>query len=56
MFVAWFMTISIFLICLYATVTIIYGLKEKDQYDLAHLHAQMNNIAKSDKEMIKQAI
>ncbi|MGM0900662.1 MAG: hypothetical protein ACQEXB_06070 [Bacillota bacterium] len=56
MFVAWFMTISLFLICYYATVTIINGLKEKDKYDLAILHSQIENMSISNEEVRKQAV
>lgn len=53
MFVAWLITISVFLICIYATIVIIDGLKEKDQYDLAILQSQYKIIA-INKEVIKK--
>lgn len=37
MFVAWFITISVFLICIFATITIMDGIKETDKMDLAKL-------------------
>jgi hypothetical protein len=55
MFVAWLITISIFLICIYATFIIINGLKEKDQYDLANLQLQYKNLAIHDKGIKKTA-
>ena len=54
MFVAWLITISVFLICIYTTIVIIDGLKEKDQYDLAILHSQYKNIAINNKVIKKQ--
>ncbi|MDN3019612.1 hypothetical protein PH210_25945 [Paenibacillus sp. BSR1-1] len=55
MFVSWLIVISTFLICLYATVIIINGLKEKEQQELAELHTQLN-IAINNTEIMKQAV
>jgi hypothetical protein len=54
MFVAWFITISVFLICIYATIAIIDSVKEKDQFDLEILQSQYKNIAISKKVIKKQ--
>ncbi len=56
MFVAWFMTISLFLICIYSTYVIINGLKEKDAYDIVQLQSQFKNIAKTDHKILKQVV
>lgn len=56
MFVAWLMTISLFVICYYSTVTIMNGIKEKDQQDLALLHAQMENKWMMKEEVRKKAV
>jgi hypothetical protein len=56
MFIAWLMTISLFLICYFATVTIMNGLIEKDNYDLAILHSQQENISIMDEVVRKQAV
>ncbi|WP_162990369.1 hypothetical protein [Mesobacillus foraminis] len=45
MFVAWLITVSLFLICISA--------KEKDQYDLAILHSQYKNITINNKGIKK---
>lgn len=54
MFVAWLITISIFLLCIYATFIIINGLIEKDQFDLAILHSQYKNKTIHDEGIKKQ--
>lgn len=43
MFVAWLMTISLFIICYFATVTIMNGIKEQDKNELTILHSQIEN-------------
>ncbi|TCN22743.1 hypothetical protein [Mesobacillus foraminis] len=53
MFVAWLITVSLFLICISATFIIINGLKEKDQYDLVVLHSQYKNITINNKGIKK---
>jgi hypothetical protein len=53
MFVAWLMTISIFLICISTTYVIINGLKEKDHYELAQLQTQFLNVIPHKPEMKK---
>lgn len=54
MFVAWLITISVFLICIYASIVIIEGVKEKDQYDLAILNSQYKNIGLNNKVIKKK--
>lgn len=54
MFVAWLMTISLFIICYFATVTIINGIKEQDKSDLAVLQAQLENRFLTDKEEVRK--
>lgn len=56
MFVAWLMTIGLFLICIYSTYVIINGQKEKDQYDLAILQTQFSDVVTKNPEMMKKAI
>lgn len=56
MFVAWLMTISLFVICYYSTVTIMNGIKEKDQHDLALLHSQIENRLIINEEVRKKAV
>ncbi|WP_413299966.1 hypothetical protein AA0X95_17270 [Bacillus sp. 1P10SD] len=57
MIVAWLITIGLFLMCIYATMVIINGLKEKDQLDLAELQSQLKKITKNnDKKDMKLAI
>lgn len=56
MFVAWLVTISLFLICISSTYVIINGLKEKDQYDLTNLHSQLINKNIKDTKILKQAV
>ncbi|WHY92161.1 hypothetical protein QNK12_01080 [Neobacillus cucumis] len=54
MFAAWLITISVFLICIYATNIIMNGLKEKDQYDLAILHSQLENLTINHNRIAKK--
>jgi hypothetical protein len=56
MFVAWLMTISLFIICYFATVTITNGIKEQDTYDLAVLQAQLESRTIMDGEVRKKAV
>jgi hypothetical protein len=56
MFVAWLMTISLFIICYFATVTIMNGIKEKDKHDLAILHSQIENRFITDEAVRKKAV
>lgn len=56
MFVAWLITISLFLICAYATSIIINGLKEKEQSELAELHLQLQNITLNNPALMKKVI
>jgi uncharacterized membrane protein len=54
MFVAWLITISVFLICIYSTYVIIEGIKEKDQNELAILKSQYKKISIDEKSINKQ--
>ncbi|MEW9052473.1 MAG: hypothetical protein AB2392_15035 [Neobacillus sp.] len=54
MFLAWLITIGIFLVCIYATFTIVNGLKEKDQKDLEILQSQYKNLTIQNKGTKKQ--
>jgi len=56
MFVAWLITISLFFICIYSTVVIINGVKQKDKYDLAQLQTQLTKAPKKGREELKQAM
>ncbi|MGG3467477.1 hypothetical protein ABES02_08310 [Neobacillus pocheonensis] len=56
MFVAWVITISLFLICSYATIVIINGLKDKEQAELAELDVQLQKITLNNPELMKQVI
>lgn len=44
MIIAWIITISLFAICLSATVIIMDGVKQTDEMELANLHSQYKNI------------
>ncbi|GAA0342548.1 hypothetical protein GCM10008967_36210 [Bacillus carboniphilus] len=54
MFAAWLITIFLFVICLYFTIVIINGLKEKDEHELVQLKIQFQNL--DQKNELKQVI
>jgi hypothetical protein len=56
MFVAWLITIGLFVICFYSTSTIINGINQKDQQDLAALEAKIKDLSLTDPERNKQVI
>jgi len=56
MFVAWLISISLFFICIYSTIVIINGVKERDEYDLAMLQSQQNFAPVSAAKDKKQAV
>ncbi|MCD4838364.1 MULTISPECIES: hypothetical protein [Neobacillus] len=53
MFLAWLMTISLFLACIYTTIVIFDRLKERDASDLAQLQAQLEKMGMDHKRMKK---
>lgn len=55
MFLAWLMTISLFLACIYTTIVIFDRLKERDASDLAQLQVQLEKMGMDHKQM-KQAM
>ncbi|QOR68085.1 hypothetical protein IM538_08240 [Cytobacillus suaedae] len=45
MVLAWIITISLFLLCLSATMFIMNGVKQSDEQELAEFHSKFKNVA-----------